>query len=155
MGSLLSRRREKKAKHKSSKSGVVKSSPPILPAQEPFVQIHDVDSKAKDPPSVQILSTVNVPASSQPSRQVPQNLIENEDLAWERFEKVVTDEDMAVCYDMSMKDFEHSSVHDLFKVCELLFFFFFSFFLLYIYIYIYIYLVLSVMYTCVFCLTKF
>ena len=32
------------------------------------------------------------------------NLLENKDLAWERFQKVVTDEDMAVCYDMSLKN---------------------------------------------------
>ena len=37
------------------------------------------------------------------------NLVENEDLAWERFEKVVSDKDIA-------KDFEHSGVHDLFKI---------------------------------------
>ena len=44
------------------------------------------------------------------------NLLENEDLAWERFEKAMTGEDVAVCYDMSLKEFEHSGVHDLFKV---------------------------------------
>ena len=44
------------------------------------------------------------------------NLVDNEDLAWGRFEKVVFDEDIAACYDMSLKDFEHSGVHDLFKV---------------------------------------
>ena len=48
---------------------------------------------------------------------------ENEDLACERFKKVVTDEDVAACYDMSLKDFEHFGVHDLFKICKLLFFF--------------------------------
>ena len=31
----------------------------------------------------------------------------------------MTNEDVAACYDMSLKDFEHSGVHDLFKVCEL------------------------------------
>lgn len=46
------------------------------------------------------------------------NLVENEDLAWERFEKVVSDEDIAACYDMYLKDFEHYGVHDLFKVCN-------------------------------------
>ena len=40
----------------------------------------------------------------------------------------MTNEDVAACYDMSLKDFEHSGVHDLFKICKLLF----------IYIYIYI-----------------
>ena len=57
-----------------------------------------------------------VPATSQPSTHVPTNIIENENLAWERFQKAVTDEDINVCYDMSLKDFEHSGVHDLFKV---------------------------------------
>ena len=62
-------------------------------------------------------STANVLASSQPSRRVPQNLLENEDLTWERFKKVVTDQDVVTCYDMSLKGFEHFGVHDLFKVC--------------------------------------
>ena len=44
------------------------------------------------------------------------NLFENEDLAWERFQKAVIDKDVDVCYDMSLKEFEHSAVHDLFKV---------------------------------------
>ena len=57
-----------------------------------------------------------MPATSQPSPQVPTNIIENENLAWEHFQKAVTDEDINVCYDMSLKDFEHSGVHDLFKV---------------------------------------
>ena len=117
LGNLSSRRREKKAKHRLSKPRDVQSTPPILPIQEPFVQILGVDSEPKDPPSVQFPSTVNVPTSSHPSQQVPQNLIGNEDLAWERFEKVVTDEEVMACYDMSLKDFEHSGVHDLFKVC--------------------------------------
>ena len=54
--------------------------------------------------------------TSQPSALVPTNIIKNENLAWERFQKVVMDEDINVCYDMSLKDFEHSGVHDLFKV---------------------------------------
>ena len=59
------------------------------------------------------------------------NIIENENLAWERFQKAVTDEDINVCYNMSLKDFEHSGVHDLFKVIV--------FCLVFKYIYIYIY----------------
>ncbi|XP_065615747.1 uncharacterized protein LOC136061650 [Quercus suber] len=43
-------------------------------------------------------------------------LLESEDLAWEKFNQAVTNEDVAICYDMSMKEFEHSTVHDLFKV---------------------------------------
>ena len=43
----------------------------------------------------------------------------------------VTDVDVAAFYNMSLKDFEHSGVHDLSKVSKF-------FILLYIYIYIYI-----------------
>jgi len=44
------------------------------------------------------------------------NLLENVGLAWERFQQAVTDEDINVCYDMSLEYFEHSTVHDLYKV---------------------------------------
>ena len=111
LGSLPSRR-DKRAKHGSSK--VTK---PILPQSHPSVQTIDVDVStlmetipSKTPPR----TTASV--SSQPHLKVPLNIIENEDLAWERFGEAVKDEDINVCYDMSLKDFEHSGVHDLFKV---------------------------------------
>ena len=109
---LPSCRWEKKAKHKPSKPGVVKLGLLVFPtSQQSSVQIHDMDTKpAKDPPSK------TIPASSQPSRRTPMNLLENEDLAWERFEQAITGEDVAACYDMSLKEFKHSGVHDLFKV---------------------------------------
>ena len=73
-----------------------------------------------------------MPATSQPSPQVLTNIIENENLAWERFQRAVIDEDINVSYDMSLKDFEHSGVHDLFKVIV-----FVSSLKIHIYIYIY------------------
>ena len=111
IGNLPSRR-GKKAKHVSSQT-----TKPNLPPLQPSIKIYDVDSStptettsSKTPPSK------TVPATSQPSTHVPTNIIENENLAWERFQKAVTNEDINVCYDMSLKDFEHSGVHDLFKV---------------------------------------
>ena len=44
------------------------------------------------------------------------NLLENEGLAWESFQQAVTDKDIVICYDMFVKEFECSTVHDLFKV---------------------------------------
>ena len=43
-------------------------------------------------------------------------LLRSEGFAWERFQQVVSDEDVAICSDMSVKEFEQSTVHDLFKV---------------------------------------
>ena len=117
LGNLPSRRREKKAKNKSSKPKTIHSSPSI-PIHEPEdVQILD-DPEFKDPP-MQTPSTIKAPSSSQPSHQVPQNLIGNEDLAWERFGMAMIDAEVTACYNMSLKDFKHSVIHDLFKVCKL------------------------------------
>ena len=114
LGNLPSHR-GKKAKHGSSKPGVVK---PSLPMSQPSIQVLVVDSSV---PIKVILSKTTAPTSSQPSQRVPMNLVKNEDLAWELFQKAVTDEDVAVCYDMSLKEFEHSAIHDLFKVCDFTF----------------------------------
>ena len=95
------------------------------------MQILNLDSKPKDPPSKKVLSPVHAPTSSLPSKEVPQHLLGNENLAWERFTMTVTDVDVSACYNMSLRDFKHSGVHDLFKV-SLIFYLFY-----YIYIYIY------------------
>ena len=77
IGNLPSRR-GKKAKHKLSQT-----TKPNLPTPQLSIKIYDVDSStptettlSKTPPSKMI-----VPATSQPSQQVPSNIIENEDLA--------------------------------------------------------------------------
>ena len=75
-------------KYGSSKPRVVK---PSLPTSQLFVPIFDVDSSI---PIEVTPAKTTAPTSSQPSQRVPMNLLENEDLAWERFEKVVTSEDM-------------------------------------------------------------
>ena len=125
LGNLPSRRREKKVKHKSSKPKDVHSTP--IPVHE-LEDIQILDSEPKDSP-MQAPSTVKAPSSSQPSHQAPQHFIGNEDLAWERFRTAVIDADVSACYNMSLKDFEHSGFHDLFKVCIFIFIFFVSSFL--------------------------
>ena len=110
MGSLPSHQGHKKANHNLSKSGVVKPNLVVPPAltKQPSVQIFDLDSSNP-------LETV----PSKPPKSAPMNLLENEDLTWERFQQAVTKEDVVVCYDMSVKDFDHSTIHDLFKVFSL------------------------------------
>ena len=110
--------RGKKAKHMSSQAVKPNSPPP-----QSSIRIYDVDlstptetTPSKTPPSKTHPPKTTAPATSQPSALVPTNIIENENLAWECFQKAVTDEDINVCYDMSLKDFEHFGVHDLFKV---------------------------------------
>lgn len=107
MGSLPSRRGNKKPRHGSSKPGIKTSSfiPPTPAKQPSMVQIVDVEPS--NPPKV---------TSSKPPSSSPMTYLRSEGLEWDRFKQAVYDEDIAFCYDMSMKDFERSTVHDLFKV---------------------------------------
>ena len=129
LGDLPSRRGREK-KHKSTKPQDVKSPPPVS-NQGSLVQILILDLEPKDPSSKKFSSIVHAPTWSLPSKEVPQHLLGNEDLAWERFTTTVTDVDVSACYNMSLKDFEHSGVHDLFRV-SFFFYFFIFYFLLYI-----------------------
>ena len=119
----LPNRRGKKAKHGSSQT--VK---PNIPSSQQPVKIYDVDSSTpiETTLSKSPLTKTTVPAISQPSQRVPSNIIQNEDLAWERYQKAILDEDINTYYDMSLKDFEHSGVHDLFKVSKSYFFLIFA-----------------------------
>ena len=114
----LPSRREKRVNHSSSK--VVKFKPPQF---QPPIHVVNVDSStpiesslSKTPSSKIPSSKSTVSGSSQPSKKTSKNIIKNEDLAWERFQMAILDEDINVCYDMGLKEFEHSGVHDLFKV---------------------------------------
>lgn len=85
LGNLPSCRGHKKAKHGSSKFGVVKPVSIVPPAssKQPSIQILDLDSSI---PTGATPSKPTVTTSSQPSKSVPMNLLENKDLAWERFQ---------------------------------------------------------------------
>ena len=136
MGNLPNRR-GKKAKHDLSQT--IK---PKLPQSQSPVNIVDVDlsTPAETTPSKTPPPMTTVSASSQPSKHGPSNIIEKEDLACKHFQKFITDEDINTCYDMSLKDFEHSGVHDLFKVCSHIFPSSLSKKNIYIYIYVYMYI---------------
>ena len=76
-----------------------------------------IESTPSKTPSSKIPSSKStVSGLSQPFEKTSKNIIENEDLAWEHFQMAVLDEDINVCYDMDLKEFEHSGVHNLFKV---------------------------------------
>ena len=80
MGSLPSHRGHKKARHRSSKSGLIKacSVVPLAPAKQPsIVQILDLDSS--NPPKA---------TSSKPPSGSPMTLLRNEGLTWGGFSKL-------------------------------------------------------------------
>ena len=79
LGDLPSRCGRKK-KHKTTKPQDIKSLPLVSNLGSP-VQILTLDSEPKDPPSKKVSSIVHEPTSSLPSKEVPQHLLGNEDLA--------------------------------------------------------------------------
>ena len=64
-----------------------------------------VESSSSKTPSSKILSSKSTTSgSSKAFERTSTNIIENEDLAWERFQTAVLDEDISACYDMGLKE---------------------------------------------------
>ena len=77
-----------------------------------MVQILDMDPS--NPPDATLSKTPTGPPNSGLI-----TLLRSENLVWDRFKQDVSDKDITICYDMSVKEFERSTIHDLFKVCRL------------------------------------
>ena len=112
VGSLPSCQGNKKPRHGSSKSGVIKTGPfiPSTIAKQP---------SAVKTPSVYPSNPPDVTSSNPPTwppDSGPMTLLRIEGLAWDRFKQAITEKDVAICYDTFVKEFERSTVHDLFKV---------------------------------------
>ena len=114
---LPSRRGPKKQKSsKTSLPKVPKFTPPIVNLDEPLVDLEPVQTVhpvQSDPPRQPKAS--RKPSSSEASDH-PSNLVLDKSYAWRTFKGIVTDCEVNECYNMSMKEFERSGVHDLFKV---------------------------------------
>ena len=114
---LPSRRGPKKQKSaKTSLPKVPKFVPPTVNLDEPLVDVepvqivHPVQSDPPPPPKA-----FRKPSSSETSDR-PSNLVLDEGYAWRTFKGIVTDREVNECYNMSVKEFERSGIHDLFKV---------------------------------------
>ena len=117
---LPSRRGPKKQKpvkaDKASLPKVPKFVPPTVNLDESLVDVELVQTihliqTEPTPPA----KTAHKPPSSEPSDH-PSNLVLDENYAWRTFKGIVTDNEVNECYNMSVKEFEHSGIHDLFKV---------------------------------------
>ena len=77
---------------------------------EPVQTVHPVQS---DPPPHPKVS--RKPSLSEASDR-PSNLVLDESYSWRTFKGIVTNREVNECYNMSVKEFERSRVHGLFKV---------------------------------------
>ena len=113
---LPSRRGHKK--QKSSKTSLPKV-PKFVPLTvnldepvdvEPVQIVHPVQSDPPPPPKASYK-----PSPSESSDRPP-NLVLDKGYAWRTFKGIVTDHEVNECYNISVKEFERSGIHDLFKV---------------------------------------
>ena len=111
LGDLPSRRGSKKPKpSKNPFPKVPKFTSPMVDLDEPVINVVPVQT---DPPPP--AKTSRRPHPSEPSKQPP-NLVLDEGYVWRTFERIITNNEVNSCYNMSVKDSERSAIHDLFKV---------------------------------------
>ena len=117
---LTSRRGAKKQKPvKTQIPKVPKFIPPTMNLDEPPVDVEPVQTVhpvQTDPPSS--AKNSRKPGPSEPSDR-PSNLVLDENYAWRMFKGIVTDNEVNECYNMSVREFERSGIHDLFKVSSI------------------------------------
>ena len=118
LGDLPSRQGLKKQKpSKTPLPKVPKFTPLTVDLDNPMVNVAPVQTV----PPVQ---SENLPLptkashrahTSKPSKHPP-NLVLEEGYAWKTFKGIITDNEVNSCYNMSVRNFERSAIHDLFKV---------------------------------------
>lgn len=91
------------------------SKPPIM-KNNPFIPptAYNRPSMAKTP-----LTDANLslnPYAATPPKNCPLTLLRSKGITWDSFLQAVTDKNVTIFYDMSVKEFERSTVHDIFKV---------------------------------------
>ena len=118
---LLSCRGPKKQKpgkvDKAFLRKIPKFAPPTADLDEPPVDVepvqtvHPVQTDPTPPPA----KTPRKPHPLEPSDR-PSNLVLDKSYVWRTFKGIVIDNEVNECYNMSVKEFECSGIHDLFKV---------------------------------------
>lgn len=83
-----------------SKTPVIILNPAALPAFVQRPMVPKVDAPIPRP---------NAELSSSSPKALPPETVS-------RFKQVVRNKDVSICYDMSVKEFEYSTIHNLFKV---------------------------------------
>ena len=110
-GSHLNCRGNKKPKH-----GLFTLSNPLVIETNPSIPSTASNQPLTNKNALPNASSSLKPFATAPLKSCPLTLLRSEGLAWDRFQWVVTNKDVTICYDMSVKKIERSTVHDLFMV---------------------------------------
>ena len=107
---------KKKKPSKTPLPKVPKFTPPTVDLDNlviNVVPVQTVPPVQTDPPPPAKTSRKTHPL--EPSKQPP-NLVLDEGYAWKTFKGIIIDNEVKSCYNMLVRDFEQSAIHDLFKV---------------------------------------
>ena len=118
LNDLPSRRGPKKKKpSKASLPKVPNFTTPTVDLDETLVDVEPIQTvhPIKTDPIPLPAKTPRKPHPSKPSER-PSNLVLDESYAWRTFKGIVTDNEVNECYNISMKEFERTGIHVLFKV---------------------------------------
>ena len=129
LGDLPSRRGSKKQKSgKTLFPKVPKFTLPTVDLDDPAVNLVPVQTIPPIQPKNLPPPVAKAPHKTHPLKQTkrPPNLVLDKGYAWRTFKGLITDNEVNACYNMSVKDFERFSIHDLFKVCSFIIFVLFS-----------------------------
>lgn len=91
----------------------------------PFIELNppNLEAPIVDTPLINQDIGPSVSPTAMPTINESMTLLKSETLAWHKFNQAMKTEDVSICYDMSMREFEHSTIHDLFKVHKYIFLF--------------------------------
>ena len=117
LGDLPSHRGLKKQKpSKTPLPKVPKFTPPTVDLDDLVVNVVPVQTVPfvqSDPPP--LAKTPHRTHPLEPSKRPP-NFVLDKGYAWKTFKGIIIDNEVNSCYNMSVRDFEGSTIHDLFKV---------------------------------------
>ena len=83
----------------------------MVDLDNPMVNVAPIQSENLLPPA----KAPHRAYPSEPSKR-PSNLVLDEDYTWKTFKGIITNNKVNSCYNMSVRDFECSAIHDFFKV---------------------------------------
>ena len=93
----------------------------------PFIELNppNLEAPIVDTPLINQDIGPSVSPTAMPTINESMTLLKSETLAWHKFNQAMKTEDVSICYDMSMREFEHSTIHDLFKVHKYIYSYFY------------------------------
>ena len=119
LDNLPSHRGPKKQRPVKADKATLPKIPKFVP---PMVNLDESPVDVEPVQTIHLVQTDPTPPAKTPCKphpleptDHPSNLVLDENYTWRTFKGIVTDNEVNECYNISVKEFERSGIHDLFK----------------------------------------